>query len=308
VLAFPTRLMPLVVKVIIVACAALWLQRVVGAYLKERDELEARLPTDDLARARRKLPQLREVSWKLDGGQVQYAWYLPSANGAVIVYVHGSPGSRGSLFPEAVAFAGRGYGALLLDLPGYGKSEGERHWNASFVESVRRAVDFAAAQPEVDSRRLAGFGYSMGTAIVAQAAAADGRLRALVLVSAFTRLEDQLRYQFRTRVPGAAGAAVLAARNAGVSVDALDTQAAVRKLGARPLLFVAGELDSAIPLSMPQSLAQSAPRADLYVAKGVGHAGFLQLLGSPYVERLARFLTARLDDGSWREGDAVHSE
>lgn len=288
--------------------SALWLQAAGRAYVFERREFSVRVVADDTHVARGKAAGLREVSWKLERGEVQYAWYVPSRNRALILYVHGSPGSRGSLLAEATALAARGYGALLLDLPGYGKSEGERRWGKSFRESVTRAIDFAAAQPDVDPRRIAGFGYSMGSAILAQVAADDVRIRSLVLLAAFTRLEDQLRHQFRSRVPGAAAAAVLAARHAGVPIEALDTQTAVRKLGPRPLLLIAGALDQTIPRSMPELLAHTALQAELFVAPGIGHAGFAERLGGDYFDRVARFFAGSLIEGSVPSSELVHTD
>ena len=298
--------MTIAVALIGLACAALWLRRVGHAYALEREEFETPIVVDDTGLARKRLPALREVSWKLEGGEAQYAWHVPSHNGAIIVYLHGSPGSRSSLLPEATALAAQGYGALLVDLPGYGKSQGKRRWDASSRESVRRAIDFAAAQPDVDPRRIAGFGYSMGTAIMAEVAADDARVRSLVLMAGFTRLEDQMRHQFRSRVPGSVAAALLAARNAGVAVDTLDTEAAVRRLGPRRLLLIAGQLDDIVPLPMPEQLARVAEHAELYVAPGVGHTGFAERLGSAYFQRLADFFATTLLDGNRREGDTAH--
>jgi pimeloyl-ACP methyl ester carboxylesterase len=298
--------MALAITLVVLAGGSLWSYRVGYAYLRERNEFAVRAMPDDTAAARTKVAGLREVSWKLEGGASQYAWYVPSRNGALIVYLHGSPGSRGSMLSEAAALAARGYGGLLLDLPGYGKSEGPRDWGEGFRESVRRAIDFAAAQPEIDPGRIAGFGYSMSTAILAHVAAADVRVRSLVLVAPFTRLEDQLRHQFRSRVPGTAGAAVLAARHSGVAVDALDTLEAVRRLDARPLLLIAGEIDTAVPPSMASLLQRAVPRAQLYLAPDVGHAGFHQRLGSGYIDRLAGFFAGSLSAGGVAEREPVH--
>ena len=116
-------------------------------------------------------------------------------------------------------------------------------------------MDFAAAQPEVDASRIGVFGYSMGTCIAARAAARDPRLRALVLRGTFTRLDEQLRIQFRSRAPFAEELAILAAERAGVRVQELDTETAFRALGNRPVFLVAGDQDFAVPPAHSRRLA-----------------------------------------------------
>jgi pimeloyl-ACP methyl ester carboxylesterase len=133
----------------------------------------------------------------------------------------------------------------------------------------------------------------MGTCIVAQAAEEDPRLRALVLLAPFTRLDHQLRHQFRNRVPGVAEVAVWTARWHGVDVVALDTEAAVSSLRI-PIQIIGGGDDHAIPTAMPERLAQVAENANVWIAEGIGHVGFASELGDPYLDRIATFFDRSL--------------
>ncbi len=275
------------------AVAGLWVRRAVHVYRSEAIEFSMFVSTSPMPAGDDAPPGIRPVAWTV-AGATQHGWYVPPTNGALVVYLHGSPGNRGSLLPEARALARAGYGALLLDLPGYGESEGRRFWDDVYLDSVRAAVDFAAAQPEVDASRIGVFGYSMGTCIAARAAARDPRLRARVLRGAFTRLDEQLRVQFRSRSPFVEELAILAAKRAGVRVQDLDTETAFRALRDRPVFLVAGAEDFAVPAAHSERLAALVTDAEVWVAPGVGHVGFAEALGDAYFDRVRAFLDRAL--------------
>ncbi len=276
---------------ILVSCG-FWAYRGLEAY---RRALGDYVPTPyDASEARRArlaegLTLSRRVSWKLADGSAQNAFYLPARNGALIIYAHGSPGSGLDSLPEARALAESGYGALLVDLPGYGFSEGRRAWDTHFLESMRRAVDFAVTQPGIDPDRIGGHGYSNGGSLIARAAAADPRLRALVLVATYTNLTDQLHHAFRRRTPGMGYFAIAAGRRSGVPVAELDTLAALRQIGPRPTLIVAAGMDHSIPTEMADRLQSGSVRAEMLLFERMGHVGFAERMGAAYLDPLKTF-------------------
>lgn len=264
-----------------------------------RNELRGTAPTPDdrdevsRRRAQEAVAAARVVTWRLADGSKQRAFYLAPRNGAVIVYAHGAPGAATGFLPEALAMAGYGFGALLVDLPGYGESEGRRDWASPFQDSLRRAVDFVEAQPGVQPRRIGGFGYSMGGYAMARAAADDHRIAALVLVAAPTSLLEAYGAKYRSSVlPGLMYFAAAADWVSGVPVAKIDTTAAIRLFGARPVLIVSGALDILVPKEMAFALASSATNGQLWTIDGIGHIGFGDKIGAPYFERMARFWDA----------------
>jgi pimeloyl-ACP methyl ester carboxylesterase len=239
-------------------------------------------------------PPFAALTLALAGGTIVKGWTLPSENGAALVFVHGSPGDRRSLLDTARALHGAGYGAVLLDVPGHGESTGRATWDSEALDAVRAAVDVAANGPQV--RHVAIVGYSMGSSIAARVAVADARVRAVVLLAPFTDLAEQLRYQYRHRVPGMSEVAVLATRFAGVPVAQMRSLEAVQGLGGKPLMIIAGELDRAIPLSMSGALFAAAgePKV-LWVVRGAGHADARQVAGpAEFDGRIRDFLDASL--------------
>jgi fermentation-respiration switch protein FrsA (DUF1100 family) len=81
-----------------------------------------------------------------------------------------------------------------------------------------------------------------------------------------------------------------------VPVSEIDTRVALRALGARPVLVIAGALDNAVPSAMARELTSTASNGELWVVDGIGHVGFVERIGVPYFERMARFWDAALAD------------
>ena len=51
-------------------------------------------------------------------------WYLPSSNGAAVVLLHGASSTRTAVLDKAAVLAEHGYGVLLYDARGHGRSGG----------------------------------------------------------------------------------------------------------------------------------------------------------------------------------------
>lgn len=123
----------------------------------------------------------RDVTFRTSDGVRLSGWYVPSRNGAAVLLLHGSSSTRSSLLGHAVVLARHGYGALLLDTRGHGRSGGDAMdfgWYGAL--DVPAAVSFLRSQPGVDPGRVAVLGLSMGGEQALTAAAADPRIRAVV--------------------------------------------------------------------------------------------------------------------------------
>ena len=69
-------------------------------------------------------PDYREVGFEASDGVDISAWYRPTRNGATIIVVHGGGGDRTGAIAHAKLLVKHGYGVLLHDARGRGKSEG----------------------------------------------------------------------------------------------------------------------------------------------------------------------------------------
>jgi len=241
-----------------------WFYRGTQVFIRQSVEF-APTPYDATGVGRQRLAQAtriaQRVGWQLEDGSHQNAFYLPPQNGSLIIFAHGSPGDGLFALEEGRILAERGYGVLLVDLPGYGLSEGNRAWDASFVESIRRAIDFAQTRPEIGPHQIGGFGYSNGGCLIARVAAEDERLAAIVLLASYSNLADQLHHANQRRTPLLGYVAIAASLWAGVPVSELDTVAALRRMTPRPTLIMAGRGDLVIPIGMAEQLKGAVPGA-----------------------------------------------
>jgi fermentation-respiration switch protein FrsA (DUF1100 family) len=111
------------------------------------------------------------VTFENDDGQTLAAWYVPSDNGAAVVLVHGSGKNRTKTLDHAAMLAENGYGALMIDLQGYGESEGSPvAWGWTGGVDVSAAVRYLETREDVEPGRIGALGLSMGGETVMHAA------------------------------------------------------------------------------------------------------------------------------------------
>ena len=134
----------------------------------------------------------RDVAFAASDGVRLAGWYLPSTNGAAVILLHGAHSTRSNVLDHAAVLAADGYGVLLFDARGHGESSGramELGWYGD--EDVTGAVSFVASQPDVTAA-IGVIGLSMGGEEAIGAAAADGRIHAVVAEGATNRVAGDL--------------------------------------------------------------------------------------------------------------------
>ena len=123
----------------------------------------------------------QEVRIAMRDGRRLSAWYVPSRNGAAVLLSHGSGGSRGRVVAHVRMLARHGYGVLALDDPGNGESDGHSNGLGDNAQpAIAAGLDYLAHRPDVNPRRIAGFGLSLGGEVLLEAASRDRRLAAVV--------------------------------------------------------------------------------------------------------------------------------
>jgi len=102
------------------------------------------------------------------------ASYVPSKNRAAVVLFPGATRAD-----DARMLIRHGYGVLLLDPRGQGRSEGDTvRWAGD--RDILGGVDYLRGRPDVDAGRIGGFGFSVGGELLLEAAAKSTGLKAVV--------------------------------------------------------------------------------------------------------------------------------
>ncbi|QNN54273.1 alpha/beta hydrolase [Nocardioides mesophilus] len=123
----------------------------------------------------------REVGFTTGDGVRLSGWFVPSRNGAAVVVMHGAGSTRTATLAQAGVLGRHGYGLLIVDARGHGRSGGrgmDFGWYGD--PDTTAALGYLVRRPGVDPDRIGVLGLSMGGEEAVGAAAADPRIRAVV--------------------------------------------------------------------------------------------------------------------------------
>lgn len=187
-----------------------------------------------------------EAAFTTADGVPLSGWYIPSTNGAAVAVLHGSGSTRSGVLDQAAVLAGHGYGVLLYDDRGHGRSGGagmDFGWWGD--RDVAAAVSYLESRPDVEPGRIGVLGLSMGGEQAINAAATDSRIRAVVAEG----VQPKLPADTVQRPPGLEGLTERAVDVISFAAARLLTRAptplpqrdAVAAMAPRPLLLIAGE-------------------------------------------------------------------
>ncbi|MFY1826568.1 alpha/beta hydrolase [Myxococcus fulvus] len=231
-------------------------------------------------------------------------WYVPSRNRAAVVMTHGLSQTRADVLPEARILRDAGYGVLLFDLRAHGGSQGETStWGDLERRDVRAALEYVRALPDVDPGKVGALGFSIGSAAVAEVAAKDPDVRAVVLLSPFNTLWLAAAYDFRRFGVITQTGALVPFWRRGVQLEEVRTIDAVDHIRPRPLFIVMGTEESGQPLA-DELFAHVREYAQTWRIQGAGHGGFATVEPTEYPRRLRAFFDAALLGGG--EGSAAN--
>ena len=199
---------------------------------------------------------------------------------ATIVLLHGVRTDSSLLGAFAQDFAQAGYTALLVDLPGHGRSAGRfLGYGRAEAREVERFIDELQADAVLQREPLGVFGFSYGGAVAVELAAMDPRVNAVVAVSAFASVR-QVMSDYRAKylprplalVPDSwfQGAVDEAATIAGFDPERGPLSAASHT--TMPILYMHGAADDQVPSEHSRRLARATPRGELMTVPGLGHA------------------------------------
>jgi uncharacterized protein len=239
----------------------------------------------------------RDVEFQTADGVMLSGWYVPSANGAAVVVLHGAGSTRSSVLDHAVVLARHGYGVLLFDGRGHGRSGGRAMdfgWYGD--EDIAAATALLKGQPEVDADQIAAVGMSMGGEEAIGAAASNPLMRAVVAEGATNRVTGDkgwLSDAFGARGAIQEGIDWLLYNTADrlTAADApMRLQDAVAASSPTPVLLItAGDVDD--ERRAAEYIQRSSPHTvDIWIAPNTRHTRALDTHPDEWEQRVITFL------------------
>jgi fermentation-respiration switch protein FrsA (DUF1100 family) len=196
------------------------------------------------------IPGLEKMWLSTSNGKVE-VWFLPpvpdQAEGPApaVIFAHGNAELIDFWPQEFDNFNSFGMGLLLVEYPGYGRSEGAPS-EASITEVFLAAYDTLVARKDVDPSRIVLFGRSLGGGAVC-ALAAQRPSAALILMSTFTSAKS---FAPKFLIPGF------------LVKDPFDNLTSVTSYSG-PVLIIHGRHDSIIPYKHGVALYHAAQRGEM---------------------------------------------
>jgi pimeloyl-ACP methyl ester carboxylesterase len=218
--------------------------------LFQRTILFPRFQIPTVSQTETDMPGMEKIWLETSVGNVE-AWYLPPASesgeGAApaVIFAHGN-GELIDFWPkELTQLTTFGFGVLLVEYPGYGRSAGSPS-QKNITEAFVAAYDRLVSKAGVDSSRIIFFGRSLGGG-VACALAAKRPAVALILWSSFSSVRD---FAIRFLAPGF------------LVRDPFDSLQVLRSYSG-PVLVIHGRNDDIVPYHHGVTLSREAQQGKL---------------------------------------------
>jgi pimeloyl-ACP methyl ester carboxylesterase len=230
-----------------------------------------------------------------DGLELE-GWYVPSRNGAAVIAF---PGRKGPQKPTRM-LARHGYGVLLFDRRGGGKSEGEPNsWGWGGDRDIKAAIAFLQRRRDVDPGRIGGIGLSVGGEMMLEAAADTEALAAVVSEGAGARMFTE---EMDEDLPGVEKATIVVPawlKQASIAVFSnqlppTDLKDLVPRIAPRPMLLIAApNAPTGEDLNRGYFAAAGQPKT-LWEIPESGHVGGLSARPQEYERRVVGFFDRAL--------------
>src|SRR5215210_7515669 len=182
-----------------------------------------------------------DVKFTTSDGLKLEGWYVPSRNGAAVIAFPGRSGPQ----KQTRMLARHGYGVLLFDRRGEGKSDGDPNsWGWGGGKDIEAAIAFLQRRPDVDPDRIGGIGLSVGGEMMLETAAGTDDLAAVVSEGAGARAFSEDMDQDLPEFEKLIGAPLAAIKTASIAVFSNQSppenlKSLVRKIAPRPLFLIA---------------------------------------------------------------------
>lgn len=232
-------------------------------------------------------------------------WLIPAAikTDRIVIEAHGYRQNRvldHPALPVAKALHDAGFAVLMFDFRDEGDSPGSEVSVGEYeVRDLLGAIDYAHAQGYTE---VGVIGYSMGAATALEATALDPRVDATIADSPFANLQTYLQQNMGTwtKLPAFPFDAEIfweAQHIFHLDAAAVDPLKDLASAKPRPILLIAGEADTTIPMQNSEELyaeLKHNPDDSLWIVPKAVHVGAYDVEPSPYLHRVVQFFSTYL--------------
>ena len=233
-----------------------------------------------------------DVTFETEQGRDLSAWFIASKNGAVVVTVHGAGSNRSTVMDEAEMLVKHGYGVLMVDVEGYGNSEGRMNaFGWAGARDVHAATAYLKSRSDVDANRIGGLGLSMGGEVLLHAAGESTDLKVVVAEGATSRTRDDV-----DELPGPMGLIIVPFWEViETSIQLMTGEAPppplkdlVRQIAPRRVLLIAAALPEEQDL-MALYVKEGGPSFEMWSIPESKHVGGFDLHREEYEQHVVAF-------------------
>jgi len=213
---------------------------------------------------------------RTEDGEMLDGWFVPAPAGrGTLLYLHGNGGNIGHRVDIIRTFHSLGFGVLIFDYRGYGRSTGKPSEEGTYRDALA-AWNYLTQERRIPAEHIVLYGESLGGSIAAWLAERHPP-RALVIYAAFTSVPDMAKVLYPFLPTG------LIARYR------YDTRAALARVHS-PLLILHSTEDEIIPYHHAQQLLAIAPEPKKLVSLRGGHNDAIFVSGDIFEQALKEFL------------------
>ncbi len=209
-----------------------------------------------------------------------FGWWIPGASSTspALLYLHGNTRNVSLNVEHASRLHNMGYGLLLFDYRGYGKSSGGEPDEKKIYEDAEAAWSYLLGQLRQPPQRTFIYGHSLGGAVAIDLAVRHPEAAGLITESTFTSMVDLGKRDYPY-----------------LPVDLLLNQRfdSIDKVGKLkiPVLLIHGTWDEKVPWQMSQRLFDAAPQPKvLKLIEGGEHSNSGGIASVEYKDAITAFV------------------
>ena len=231
-------------------------------------------------------------------------WFVPGENDAVIMMHHGYKGDRQSLLEEAQLLHPLGYNILFTSMCAHDKNEGEMiYFGQVEMEDLEAWYQHLLNRDDIDPDKIGLLGNSLGGTMAIQFAAQNESIKAVVVHTPFSSLEDTVTTSVGHFLDVPDWVAVIIApfitfwaeQDLGFDVAEVDATLWAGDIAPRPLLVLQAEKDEVVSAEGGKAIYEAAREPkELWVCELCDHTEFEKRMPAQFTRRVGDFFERNL--------------